>query len=111
MRGNAQSVPLTETPVIHFSLVADAGTARRSRRAAAAQGARCGWLTGTWRELLDLALRAYVIPPNPDDWSERFQQPLRSIPDAFWAGSLKVAAEETVTTVLDALVRPSGQEL
>ncbi|MFU8821063.1 MAG: PD-(D/E)XK nuclease family protein [Gammaproteobacteria bacterium] len=93
-----------EMPVIHFALVADAGAARRLRREVATGGARTGWLAGTWRELVDLAMRAYVIPPETDDWSERFQQALRDIPHAFWSASLAVAPEETAATVFDALV-------
>lgn len=95
---------LGDMPVIHFSLVADAGAARRLRRTVASRGARTGWLAGTWRELVDLAMHAYVIPPDQADWSARFQQLLRDLPDSFWSASLAVAPEETSATVFDALV-------
>jgi ATP-dependent helicase/nuclease subunit B len=104
MEENALHQRLAERPVIRFALAADAGAARRLRRAVATGGACTGWLAGTWRELVDLAMRAYVISPDRDDWSARFQQVLRDRPDSFWSASLAVAPEETSATVFDALV-------
>lgn len=104
MDGSEQRGHLTEVPVVRFALVPDAGAARRLRREVATAGSRTGWMAGTWRELLALSLRAYIVPQTAESWHSRFQQALRDIPNAFWAGSLGVAPEETSATVLDALV-------
>jgi ATP-dependent helicase/nuclease subunit B len=90
-------------PLVTFALTPDSGATRRLRRAVAERGARVGWLPGTWRELLALAQRAYLLPTDWDGWDALFDRAIRETPDAFWAESLEVAPEDTRASVLAAL--------
>ena len=90
-------------PLVTFALAPDSGAARRLRREVAERGARVGWLAGTWRELLALAQRAYLLPTDGDGWDALFDRAIRETPDAFWAESLEVAPDDTRASVLAAL--------
>lgn len=85
--------------VVRFLLVPDAGAARRLRRLIAERGACGGVLVGTWRELLDLASKAYLVDAIDDDWGQAFNEALTALDDAFWTESLKVAPSETAAAV------------
>lgn len=85
--------------VVRFLLVPDAGAARRLRRLIAERGACGGVLVGTWRELLDLAGKAYLVDAIDDDWGQAFNEALTALDDAFWTESLKVAPSETAVAV------------
>jgi hypothetical protein len=85
-------------------LVPDAGAARRVRRLVAERGACSGVVVGTWAELIERALRMYLLPAPTDDWKRVFGEALRELKDAFWAASFTVAPVETAVAVERTLV-------
>jgi RecB family exonuclease len=103
MEGYEACAVIKDSPVVTFALAADAAAARRLRRMTAETGAQTGWLAGTWRELVDLAHRAYLLPVPQQDWQDVFEGALRNVPGAFWCESLDIAPDETRASVLSAL--------
>ncbi|MGE3703475.1 MAG: hypothetical protein AB7G08_32800, partial [Hyphomicrobiaceae bacterium] len=85
--------------VLRFLLVPDPSAARRLRRVLAEHGACDGTVVGTWRELLELALQAYLPMRPANEWAGRFSEALASTSDAFWSRSLEVAPDETAAAV------------
>jgi hypothetical protein len=84
-------------------LVPDAGAARRVRRLVVERCACDGVVVGTWCELIEWARRAYLLPEEADNWQAAFADALRTLDDAFWAESCKVAPAETAMAVERAL--------
>lgn len=89
--------------VIQFVLVPDASAARRLRRIIAENASQSDVVVGTWQELIAQAETAYLIAKSKIDWDEAFKNALKSLPNAFWSESLKVAEAETMTSVQNAL--------
>ena len=97
--------PSEEKPCVQFFLTPDRASARRLRRAIAETKAPLGIVVGTWIELLAIAEEAYLLAtPENDNWQEVLCGNLDGIKNAFWAGSLAVAHEETAAAINQALV-------
>ena len=88
---------------IKFILASDSSAARRLRRIIATQTPCMGVQIGTWSELIEQSRRAYLIPKQPNDWSQIFHHALENVSDAFWSQSLEVAPQETAAEVEAAL--------
>ena len=88
---------------LNFLLTPDKSAARRVRRLIAEHGVAMGIVVGTWPELLSLARRCFVLPPEDSAWSTRLGEALAEIPGAFWRESLAVARDETTAAVAEAL--------
>lgn len=91
-------------PAITFLLVPDSSAGRRLKRVLAEGGARIGCVVGVWRELVELAGRAYLVPITDSDWTVRLESALAETRDAFWEESLSIAPQEATAAVADALV-------
>jgi len=92
-------LPLTT----HFLLVPDKAAARRLRRDIASRNARLGVQVGTWLELMELLKKSYLISDPNNNWNERLSTAARSIPEAFWSESLKVAEPGTLSSIENVL--------
>lgn len=88
---------------IQFLLVPDSSAARRLRRMLATQSPSMGIVVGTWPELIEQAMSAYVIAPQVSDWKSQFHTALEQLPDAFWSNSFEVAPQEVAAEVEAAL--------
>ena len=88
---------------IQFLLVPDSSAARRLRRMLATQSPSMGIVVGTWPELIEQAMSAYVIAPQVSDWKSQFHTALEQLPDAFWSNSFEVAPQEVTAEVEAAL--------
>lgn len=86
-----------------FLLVPDKSAARRLRRDIASKNAMLGVQVGTWIELIELLKKTYLLSAPGDNWNERLREGGRSISDAFWAESLKVAEPETLSSIANTL--------
>ncbi len=89
---------------VEFLLVPDASAARRVRRLLASDRARTGIVVGPWYDLLNRALRAYLIRDDREAAEDRFRKRLAGMSGAFWNDSLQAAPEETGATVRRALI-------
>ncbi len=89
--------------ILHFFLTPDRSSARRVRRTVAENSSRLGVMVGTWTELVDQARKAYVLPDPDDSWNETLAEIAASMTDAFWAKSLEVAGEETLSVISSGL--------
>ncbi len=90
---------------IDFVLAPDASSARRIKRRMAQEVPGLHRMVGTWPELMAQAEAAYLLPPDPDNWSDNLTQAAFLQNDVFWASSLKVAPRETITELDAALFR------
>jgi len=88
---------------LHFLLLPDGASARRVQRLLATEKARLGVIAGTWGQLIGTAADAYLVCPAEGSWHEAIENGMQKVTHGFWAGSLKVAAGETVRSVSSAL--------
>ena len=85
--------------ILHFLLTPDRSSARRVRRIVAENSSRLGVMVGTWTELVEAARKAYVLPDPDDSWNEKLTGAAAAMTDAFWAKSLEVAREESLSVI------------
>lgn len=81
---------------LHLLLTPDRSSGRLIRRSVAACGARLNVVVGTWPELIDHTVKAYLIRRPEDSWDEQLAAAAAGMTEAFWAKSLEVAPEETL---------------
>lgn len=65
----------------------------------AENSSRLGVMVGTWTELVEQARKACVLPDPDDSWNETLAEIAASMTDAFWAKSLEVAREESLSVI------------
>lgn len=85
--------------ILHFLLTPDRSSARWVRRMVAENSSRLGVMVGTWTELVEAARKAYVLPDTDDSWNEKLAGAAAAMTDSFWAKSLEVAQEETLSVI------------
>jgi RecB family exonuclease len=97
----------------YFILCRDRAEARRARRIVAEQGVGFNVQVGTWVELVQASLDAYLLNQSAEGWQERLNQAAALQPDAFWSESYQVAPDETISAVaaeMERLLRALGPD-
>jgi len=89
---------------IHFLLVPDANARRLVLTKLLEHGSSIGVIVGTWQELISQVENDYRLVIEQDAWRESLQAAMESMPDAFFAESYQVAAEESFSIVETALI-------
>lgn len=96
---------------IHFLLTPDRSSSRLVRRMVAEKSPRINVIAGTWTELMEQALRAYLLPDFEDTWNKKLVEAAGSVEDAFWTKSLGVAPQESLASIgasLSMLIEGAG---
>ncbi len=97
----------------YFILCRDRAESRRMRRFVAEQEAGFNLQAGTWPELIQAALDAYLLSLPASDWQAALASAMEQLSDAFWSRSFELAPGETKTAVaveLDRLLRASAPD-
>lgn len=100
--------------MIHYLLVPDSAAARKMQRKVAEAGARLGVIVGTWEELRQRAVSAFLVPQPGDSWDEAFGKAVTAMTDAFWSESCATDPDEALAEVrknLIALIEGAGPEI
>jgi len=99
-----------------FILCRDRAEARRIRRLVAESGIGFNVQVGTWFELIQAGLDAYLLSESEYNWHDLLSRALEQQQDAFWSKSYTVAPVETTTVIsaeLDRMIRglPPGKTI
>ena len=97
-----------------FILCCDRSKARYIRRIVAQSGSGFNVQVGTWLELVQAALDAYLLSTTECHWNDSLSRALDQHPNSFWSKSYIVAPDETTSVIsreLDKLIRslPPGK--
>jgi hypothetical protein len=84
---------------IHFLLTPDHSSSRLVKRIIAEKASRINVIAGTWTELIEQALKAYLLPDPEDIWNEKLSETAASVKEAFWEKSMEVASDETLASI------------
>ncbi|MFK5925910.1 MAG: hypothetical protein QM483_04685 [Desulfuromusa sp.] len=99
-----------------FILCRDRAESRRLRRIIAELGFGFNVQVGTWLELIQAALDAYLLSESECYWNDSLSHALEQHQNSFWSKSYTVAPDETTSVIsreLDKLIRslPPGKDL
>lgn len=91
-----------------FILTRDRSEARRIRRLVAESGLGFNVQVGTWLELVNAGLEAYLLSESECCWQDSLSHAIEFQQDAFWSRSYTVAPAETTAVIsaeLDRMIR------
>ena len=92
----------------NFILCRDRSEARHIRRLVAEAGIGFNVQVGTWLELVQAGLDAYLLSESECNWHDLLSRALEQHPEAFWSKSYIVAPAETTAVIsaeLDRMIR------